>query len=462
MSEEIKCGLVNENGEIIYYENGVPTHAGIVKIDGDLYYAGHKGRIVVGQKVVHRSMTNHLIEHGTYTFDENGKLIESSRIAPEKRKKSNRKSRKKLSRRSKRIINIAVAIVLVISITIMLFVLLRGSNPYQTASGNSTSNKDDLTMINLSSYEDEVYLCSHPVQSYYKGELSLDALIEKNNGDNYMPFVFSYSLAESAKAELELDGQKYELSPQRTELTIDNLMTGKTYPFNVTVTDTTNGKTESYNGSFTTAQTNRFIKLPGVRNTRDIGGYKTASGKKVREGLVIRGTEIDALVENGYYLTDPSAAEPFGFQYDFDLRESTTFAGDYQTRLGENVRHRFYDSPMYGGIFSADSRDAMKQIFKDLADPNNYPMYLHCTYGVDRTGTIVFLLQGLLGVSEDDMKLEYYLSGNNNLNGLTGIYSGLENYKGNTVNEKIENFLISTIGVTREQIESIREIYLED
>ncbi len=463
MSKKVKNGLVHEDGETIYYENGVPTRAGIVKIDGDLYYAGYNGKIAVGQKFVHGSMTNDLIEHGTYTFDESGKMIEESFIPPAKSQNAKRKRfGKRFDSYNSNVLSV-IAIVLLVIIAAVCFVLNKSDNTGGYSSGRSESGKRS-SLIELPSYEDEVYLSSRLVENYYKGEINLDTLAEKNNGDNYLPFVFTYSLSEGAKAELELDGQKYELSPQKTELIIDNLMTGKTYPFSVTVTDTSdpNGKTESYDGSFTVAPTNRFITLPGVQNTRDIGGYKTASGKKVRQGLVIRGTEIDALVENDYFLTDPLAAEPFGFRYDFDLRESSLFSGNYHSRLGQKVRHRFYNSPMYGGIFKVGSRDALKQIFTDLADRNNYPMYLHCTYGVDRTGTIVFLLQGLLGVSEEDMKLEYSLSAHKDPDALNGVYNGLDSYTGSTINEKIETFLIESVGVTQEQIESIREIYLEE
>lgn len=44
---------------------------------------------------------------------------------------------------------------------------------------------------------------------------------------------------------------------------------------------------------------------------------------------------------------------------------------------------------------------------------------------------------------------------------INGIFGGLEEYNGETVNEKIENYLLS-VGVTKEQIEMIRNIFLED
>ncbi len=45
-----------------------------------------------------------------------------------------------------------------------------------------------------------------------------------------------------------------------------------------------------------------------------------------------------------------------------------------------------------------------------MADRENYPIYLHCTYGNDRTGTICYLLEALLGVRDEDLLKEYRLS----------------------------------------------------
>ena len=107
----------------------------------------------------------------------------------------------------------------------------------------------------------------------------------------------------------------------------------------------------------------------------------------------------------------------------------------------------------------------MKDIFTDLANPANYPMYLHCTYGRDRTGTVCYLLEALLGVSEEDLIDEYELSAlfyfSADTDAINSMKLTLDTYEGNTTKEKVENYLLEC-GVTMEQMDSIREIFLED
>ena len=48
-----------------------------------------------------------------------------------------------------------------------------------------------------------------------------------------------------------------------------------------------------------------------------------------------------------------------------------------------------------------------------------------------------------------------------NLDKIKALQAGLDQYNGDTINQKIENFLIEDIGVTRQEIQSIRDILLE-
>ncbi len=227
-----------------------------------------------------------------------------------------------------------------------------------------------------------------------------------------------------------------------------------------------NGRSLVYQGSFETAISPRFLNIQNIGNARDIGGWQTVSGKTVKQGMIFRGSEIDGAVEATYKLNEAGVSEMLtrlGIKYDMDLRDSTdSVPGEYI--LGKNVTHKYYSAPMYGAAFEANGKAAVRQIFGDLANKNNYPIYMHCTYGRDRTGTICYILEALLGVSENDVIREYELSGlfygGANRSDIMTVYGGLLSYEGATLQEKTENYLLS-IGVTKQEIESIKSILLK-
>ena len=71
---ETKNGIVAENGSLYYYKNGVLTYAGLIKIDDDYYYVRTSGEVVHGRSYW-ITKTNGLMPEGSYTFDENGKIV---------------------------------------------------------------------------------------------------------------------------------------------------------------------------------------------------------------------------------------------------------------------------------------------------------------------------------------------------------------------------------------------------
>ena len=451
---------------VYHSSEGNPAHRGIVEVDGKLYYAGENGEIVKNRtKVVHHRMANKLVEHGTYFFDENGVLDPSSLKKPKKRTTKKKKKSKTAKGTAKAISFFLFGGIILVFLAVFLPDFFQGE---QRKTEKTTGSK---ITVSVPEFEKEIYLCSPAIEKYYKGERTLEQAL-KSTADPYSAFVFEYNIENADSAVLKLgetkslsDAVSYKLDPQEKKISIDNLKTGIQYYFKVTATNNVKQKKEAA-GSFKTADTNRFVYLKGLYNTRDIGGYETEDHKRIKQGMLIRGTEPDGLVVNNYYLENPKDAKPFGFVCDFDLRNSDIFNANYVSRFGKSVKHTFYDSPAYGNIFAKTNADNLRRIFADLADRGNYPMYLHCTYGADRTGTIIFLLQGLLGVSEEDMLTEYKLTGFFNssyagTNKIQPVYSGLVGVPGKTINEKIRNYMVDIIGITEEQIRELRAVLLE-
>ena len=70
----LKNGIVAENGSLYYYVDGRLTYAGLIKIDGDYYYVRTSGEVVNGRSYW-ITKTNGLMSEGSYTFGDDGKMV---------------------------------------------------------------------------------------------------------------------------------------------------------------------------------------------------------------------------------------------------------------------------------------------------------------------------------------------------------------------------------------------------
>lgn len=161
----------------------------------------------------------------------------------------------------------------------------------------------------------------------------------------------------------------------------------------------------------------RMIYAPSVNNIRDFGGWPVEGGGHVRYGRFYRGAKLhDA---NNLYLSaeDSVRLRELGIVCEFDLRGSTEAGGgntaNNYSRLGKDVDYRIVPHGMYAYAAAVKEhpeyfRFGWNQIKAHVFAGD--PIFMHCSHGCDRMGTWALVINGVLGVSENDLNLDYELS----------------------------------------------------
>ena len=278
-----------------------------------------------------------------------------------------------------------------------------------------------------------------------------------------------------------------QYATSENSINIQNLFANTKYYWKVVA-----GEEESKPGEFTTGNYVRWISARPVYNVRDLGGYMTQSGKRVKQGLVYRGGEITNKVWGDHTLTNTEESKAIfndvmNIGVELDLRGASDIGDgykDYAFRPGEN-RYKQHAIKSYEETFTK-TRSEVAAIFDLLANADNEHVYFHCYGGADRTGTIGFLLNGLLGVSYSDLVIDFELTSYSSINNehirchidgyqhqydrwpklinqiKTDTTGGYAYDESKLLKDNIKEFLLKACSVKEESINRIEQIMLED
>jgi protein-tyrosine phosphatase len=263
--------------------------------------------------------------------------------------------------------------------------------------------------------------------------------------------------------------KSYDIPCGISDFAVYNLIPNATYYYKVCGTDFDNNLIVIKEGCFTTIGKVHMLKIDGLKNVRDLGGWLTPNGK-IKYGLLFRGCELDD-TGVGVELTHEGKKELFDrirIKTDIDLR---TDVGNTKSPIGALVDYNCYPIQPYDtGLKDTITKGLIKSIFEKIEEKlsKSNAIYFHCQGGRDRTGTLAFLILGVLGVSESDIAKDYeltefayasYKADNPNTSRKFAQYvsmvSYIKTFNGVTFNDKIISYLLS-IGISQATINNIK------
>lgn len=176
----------------------------------------------------------------------------------------------------------------------------------------------------------------------------------------------------------------------------------------------------------------RRLELSGAVNFRDLGGYSSADGRKIKWGQLFRSDSLAELSDDDLFRIEPLKLRSiFDFRHQHERSEKPNRLGAnwlVQThalgfypygaqRLMERVRSRDISRQAVSQIFKlmygrlpVDQAGNYAQLLQQLIAPDALPALIHCTSGKDRTGFAVAVVMLALGVGRETIMKDYTLT----------------------------------------------------
>jgi len=158
----------------------------------------------------------------------------------------------------------------------------------------------------------------------------------------------------------------------------------------------------------------RILSLSETRNVRDLGGLTGKDGRKIKYGKLTRGEYLQTD-------SDVSELQKLGMTKEFDLRYNDGTSGkhfsdseaDYKRPL---LHYNFKNDDVIDSSISGSGMtnyEMTRKTFTNLMEEvayNHENVYFHCSHGADRTGTLAWLIESILGVDSETMDRDYELT----------------------------------------------------
>lgn len=260
------------------------------------------------------------------------------------------------------------------------------------------------------------------------------------------------------------------------------------------------------------------IKLKGVNNMRDLGGLPAADGKRIKSGRLIRSgrlyklpaktvaalenmgvdTVVDMRLDKEIETRRPTLIKTAEYYYlplvctaTPGITTGKSMAGTMR-KESRRIEEEFgnadnYMISMYKYIlFEEESQKKLKTIFDLILKEENCIIW-HCNSGKDRAGLVSMLVEGALGVSREDIVDDYMATRKIQLRQrrlqrlglalipgfgdfkklLRALMATKPEYINGAIDEterrygSITGYVINALGVSAEDIERLKDKYLE-
>lgn len=258
---------------------------------------------------------------------------------------------------------------------------------------------------------------------------------------------------------------------KKQNLNVFNLETGTRYYWQIEIETSTGEEKASEIYHFDTEPGPRILKIDGVKNARDLGGWETADGKRVLQGLVFRtaklenadGNGIQTILETLKINTELDLRNPNSDEMGNSLKGAARYEVDEESGEVLKTDYILYANVVqsaYGKFLTNTDRSAAS--LRIFTHPDFYPILFHCAAGADRTGSLALVLNALAGVSETDLVIDYELTPGRFRQGVfsdeytydfPAFMNAFRAYPGETLQEKARYFCKDVCGL------SIMEVY---